>query len=61
MSCNKNLMCDLDLNTQADTKAWLLRNHPDKGGEVDLDTMTDVLKCYKERSFCVGGNPPDPP
>ncbi len=54
-------MCDLELNTQADTKAWLLENHPDKGGQVDVDTMTDVLTCYKQRSFCVGGNPPDPP
>ena len=54
-------MCDLYINTQADAKAWLLENHPDKGGDVDLDTFTDVLKCYKERSFCVGGNPPDPP
>ncbi len=61
MSCNKRRMCDLDINTQADAKAWLLENHPDKGGEADVDTITDVLNCYKERSFCVGGNPPGPP
>ena len=32
-SCNTNLMCDLNLNSKDDTKVWLLKNHPDKGGE----------------------------
>ena len=51
-------MCDLNLNTQADTKEWLLANHPDKGGQVDVETFQDVTNCYKEREFCLGGSPP---
>jgi hypothetical protein len=54
-------MCDLNLNTQADTKAWLLANHPDKGGQVDVDTFQDVANCYKSREYCLGGSPPRPP
>ena len=53
-------MCDLNLNTQADTKAWLLANHPDKGGQVDVETFQDVTNCYKEREYCLGGSPPHP-
>jgi hypothetical protein len=49
-------MCDLNLNTQADTKAWLLANHPDKGGQVDIDTFQDVTNCYKSRSYCTPGS-----
>jgi len=56
-------MCDLDLNTQAETKAWLLANHPDKNKNTptDVDTFAGVVNCYKERSYCRGGTPPDPP
>ncbi len=54
-------MCDLNLNTQAETKAWLLANHPDRGGEVDVDIFQDVIKCYKERTTCQGGTPPRSP
>jgi len=63
MSCNKKLMCDLNLNTQAATRTWLLQHHPDKNKDqtVDSKTFTDVVTCYKNRSFCVGGNPPGPP
>ena len=56
-------MCDLDLNTQADTKAWLLANHPDKNKNTptDVDTFAGVVNCYKERQFCLGDVPPGPP
>ena len=54
--CNKKLMCDLELNTQAETNAWLKQHHPDKGRdtEMDVDTFTDVANCYKSREFCRG-------
>jgi len=56
-------MCELNLNSKEDAKAWLLRNHPDKkkNSPVDIGLFTDVMNCYKERDFCVGGNPPEPP
>ena len=34
--CNKNVMCNLNLRTKDDTKKWLLKNHPDKGGDADI-------------------------
>ena len=45
-------MCDLDLNTPEDTKKWILKNHPDKGGQVDSIIFKDVIDCYKTRSHC---------
>jgi hypothetical protein len=56
-------MCDLNLNTQADTKAWLLANHPDKKNstQADVETFTDVVNCYKNREYCLGGSPTRPP
>ena len=53
-------MCNLDLNTQAETNAWIRQNHPDKGGQVDIDTFTDVVNCYKAREFCQGAQPLGP-
>ena len=51
-SCNKNMMCEYKLNTQGDTKKWLLENHPDKGGHVDSTIFTNVVNCYKNREYC---------
>ena len=51
-SCNTNLMCDLNLNSKDDTKDWLLKNHPDKGGNVDSEVFTNVTNCYKSREYC---------
>jgi len=50
--CNKNLMCDLNLNSNDDTKKWMLKNHPDKGGNVDSELFTNVTNCYKSREYC---------
>ena len=55
-SCNTNMMCDYNLNTQADTKKWLLKNHPDKGGQVDSTIFTNVVNCYKTREYCKPSN-----
>ena len=63
MTCNQKVMCDLNLNTQADTKAWLLANHPDKKNstQADVETFTEVVNCYKSREYCVDGSPTRPP
>jgi hypothetical protein len=45
-------MCDYNLNTQAETKAWLLQNHPDRGGQVDNAIVQEVVDCYKIREYC---------
>jgi hypothetical protein len=51
-ACNKKKMCDLELNTQDETKKWLLKNHPDKGGRVDQTVFENVVNCYKDREYC---------
>jgi len=51
-------MCDLELYTRDDAKEWLLKNHPDKGGIADLDTVKDVVDCYKTKTYCTGVSPP---
>ena len=50
-------MCDLELYTRDDAKEWLLKNHPDKGGNADLDTVKAVVNCYKLREYCAGDEP----
>lgn len=49
--CNQ-IMCDLGLNSQEDTKKWLLKNHPDKGGKIDSGLFSRATECYKTREFC---------
>jgi hypothetical protein len=49
--CNK-IMCDLDIYTKNDANKWLLKNHPDKSNDVDVDLFTNVSSCYKTRDFC---------
>jgi hypothetical protein len=49
--CNE-IMCDLGLNSKEDAKKWLLQNHPDKGGKVDLGVFSRATECYKAREFC---------
>jgi hypothetical protein len=50
--CNKPMMCNLNLNTKDDTKRWLLKNHPDKGGNVNIELFKNVTNCYKNREYC---------
>ena len=50
--CDNNLMCELNLNSKEDTKSWLLKNHPDKGGDIESETFTNVINCYKTREYC---------
>jgi len=53
LDCNK-IMCKYKLNSKEDAKKWLLKNHPDKGGNMDSGVFTDVTKCFQEREFCSG-------
>jgi hypothetical protein len=49
-------MCDLALNTSEETKKWLLKNHPDKGGDMDMDVVHEVINCYKNREYCASAS-----
>ena len=53
LDCNK-IMCKYKLNSREDAKKWLLKNHPDKGGDVDSGIFTDVTKCFQAKEFCSG-------
>lgn len=50
--CDNILMCNLNINTHEDAKKWILKNHPDKGGDVNTELFDKVTKCYKERNYC---------
>ena len=50
--CDKLLMCNLNINTHEDAKKWILKNHPDKGGNVNTELFNNVTTCYKERNYC---------
>ena len=50
--CDNLLMCNLNINTHEDAKKWILKNHPDKGGDVNTELFDKVTKCYKERKYC---------
>ena len=50
--CNNKLMCDLGLDTQSKTKQWLIKNHPDKNTNANIEHVREVSKCYKRREVC---------
>ena len=51
VTCNQ-IMCKYDLNTREDTRKFILKNHPDKGGEIDTDDFNKIIECYNGKSFC---------
>ena len=46
------IMCDLGLDTKEKARAWLIKNHADKGGKVDPVLLEKVTRCYSGRKFC---------
>tara|TARA_B100001093_G_C26844367_1_gene1022056 strand:+ start:215 stop:3361 length:3147 start_codon:yes stop_codon:yes gene_type:complete len=57
MSTCSEIMCKFKLHDKPSFKNWLLKNHPDKGGDVNPTVFSELLKCYKENSFCLDKTP----
>ena len=51
ISC-KNIMCKYNLNNRNDTRIFLLKNHPDKGGTISHNEFNKILECYKDKNYC---------
>ena len=49
-------MCEYNFNDKKDVKKWLLKNHPDKGGKVDVDVFNKILECYTSGNLCKTGS-----
>lgn len=51
--CNET-MCSLKLYDKKDYRTWLIKNHPDKNGDVQVFQMYRPIleKCSKSRKFC---------
>ena len=48
----QEFMCEMGINSQAEARQWLLKNHPDRGGEVDPALFKKVTNCYSNRIWC---------
>ena len=52
----KTVMCEAGLTNKKESTAWLLKHHPDRGGEpTDIDVGA-VAACMGKKEFC-GGSP----
>ena len=49
MEC-KQIMCKNDIKTRKEWQKWLLKNHPDKGGDEDIARL--VNDCNDKKYYC---------
>jgi hypothetical protein len=48
----EELMCKYGINSKEEYKKWILKNHPDKGGNVPDAEFKQIVKCAKKNKFC---------
>ena len=53
-SCNE-IMCKEGLYTKKNASKWLLKHHPDKGGNTSIN-VGDIGTCMKNKKFCTRKN-----
>lgn len=53
MICSK-IMCDENIHNKKDYMKWLLKNHPDKNSNVNIDNkfFTEINKCHNKGLYC---------
>ena len=47
-----NLMCEAGINDKKEAMQWLIKHHPDKGGEPTKLSLSDVTNCMSKKQFC---------
>ena len=47
-----DIMCKYNINNKKEFQKWLLKNHPDKGGNISKDEFSEILQCFKNNNFC---------
>ena len=50
MSNCKKIMCSYNLNNKQETRKFILKNHPDKGGNIP--NFNKILECYNNKNYC---------
>ena len=52
-------MCKYGINSKAEFRKWLVKNHPDKGGNITDTEFKQLIKCATKEKYCtkkmVGG------
>jgi hypothetical protein len=48
----EQLMCKYGINSKEEYKKWILKNHPDKGGNIPDVEFKQIVKCAKKNKFC---------
>jgi hypothetical protein len=48
----KKIMCAYGLKTKAEYNAWILKNHPDKGGTITNDDLVKIIECANAKKYC---------
>lgn len=43
-------MCSYNLNNKQETRKFILKNHPDKGGNIP--NFNKILECYNNKNYC---------
>ena len=51
-ACEK-IMCDANVTSKKEATQWLLKHHPDKGGEHTDISISDMTDCMSKKVFCV--------
>ena len=51
VSCH-TIMCKYNLNSKSDARKFILKNHPDKGGNIPDNEFKKILECYKDEKYC---------
>ena len=54
VSCH-TIMCKYNLNNRSDTRKFILKNHPDKGGTIPDNDFKKILECYQDEKYCYKG------
>ena len=53
----KKIMCAYGLRNKAQYKAWIVKNHPDKGGKISKEDLIKIIECANEKLYCKGKKP----
>ncbi len=48
----KKIMCDANISSKKEAAKWLLKHHPDKGGEPTDISISDMTDCMSKKIFC---------
>ena len=48
----KEIMCKYGINSKAEFRKWIVKNHPDKGGTIGDTEFKQLIKCAVKEKYC---------